>query len=82
MLPPCVQIADPEDGCTAMRTPEGLQDRAWIPMIVRSERLHTNCTFDDKVRLAYALHEQVPAAVPDRALPGSSQHAAYGVEGA
>eukprot|EP00891_Asterochloris_glomerata_P002536 jgi/Astpho2/2536/Aster-x0539 len=48
----CAKIADPEDGCTAMRTPEGLQDCAWIPMIVRSERLHTNCTFDDKVRHA------------------------------
>ena len=47
-----------------MRTPNGLQDRAWIPMIVRSERLHTNCTFDDKVRLPHAVRERVPAALP------------------
>ena len=65
-----------------MRTPEGLQDRAWIPMIVRSERLRTNCTFDDKVRLSQALREQVTAALPNRALPGSPSMLHMALEGA
>ncbi|KAK9809940.1 hypothetical protein WJX72_002135 [[Myrmecia] bisecta] len=44
-------VADPEDACTKLEVPV-TDSKPWIALIVRSQRVHTNCTFDFKVRHA------------------------------
>jgi hypothetical protein len=42
------QIADPEDACEPLKAP-AVGHAPWIALIIRSQRVHTNCTFDYKV---------------------------------
>ena len=46
--PNCLQLADPEDACEPLSKPD-TGSAYWIALIVRSEALQTNCSFDVKV---------------------------------
>lgn len=46
------QVADPEDACTRLKAP-AVGRAPWIALIIRSQRVHTNCTFDFKVQPAW-----------------------------
>jgi len=45
------QVTDPDDACEPVERPYH-DGRPWIGLIVRSERLRTNCSFDVKVTSA------------------------------
>lgn len=42
------QVTYPEDACEPVERPD-TRGRPWIGLVVRSERLRTNCSFDVKV---------------------------------
>ena len=42
-----LQIADPEDGCSPLKSPEVKGD--WIALVLRSEKDRSTCSFDVKV---------------------------------
>lgn len=55
------QVGDPEDGCQKMKSPEIIGP--WIALIVRSQNIFNNCTFDAKVRTGPPQHKVITNAM-------------------
>ena len=43
-----LQVADPPDGCAVLKDPQ--VEENWIALIIRSQKEHSSCSFDTKVR--------------------------------